>query len=275
MRTLSKRRLNNATEVKLWQAWLNQFYGEELSVDGKFGAKTESATKRYQRSIKQKEDGIVGPITQTHAGFRLTKNNKIVMLEIPFSKIIRSGVLLRDGKAYSCKKFADETGYKIVWNGAFFELKSGKIVQFISLAGKVMQYGMANSGIAYPNATNSPPVWLTRNEAINKPYDLQVGSPVLIQNFARNIDQTGISNAIMTNKTRRGCTGLTKNSIVLAFSISNVTLYDMLNEGLYQRLMYFLGNDGGGSQCFYMGGAYVITTDGRSIPACVGLEVRC
>lgn len=57
------------------------------------------------------------------------------------------------------------------------------------------------------------------------------------------------------------------------FTIGNCTLYDMANEAIYQRIKTVIGLDGGGSQSLYMGGAWVIKTDGRLIPAAIGIKV--
>lgn len=48
--------------VRIVQAWLNG-HGAALSVDGDFGAKTESAVTTFQYRASIKADGIVGPIT--------------------------------------------------------------------------------------------------------------------------------------------------------------------------------------------------------------------
>jgi hypothetical protein len=105
-------------------------------------------------------------------------------------------------------------------------------------------------------------------------YDLQGSAPTLIDQGVKDLASINAFNQSIVNaRTRRNCTGVSDNGLVLFFSIANVTLHDMAAEGLYQKVKFMQNNDGGGSQSLHMGGAYVITTDGRSIPACVGLEV--
>lgn len=274
MRNLRKGIPNNKTEVKFLQAWLNQFCGAGLSVDGGYGAKTAEAVRTYQSRNKLTADGKAGQQTLNSMGFRTTANKNIVVLEIPFAKIAKGNVLLEEGKAFSCQKFAQK-GYDIVWNGAFFGRSNYKVCTFVALAGKWRCYGNADSGIAYPNDWGKTlPMPMTRNGISGKSYDMQVGAPVLIQHGIADIDQTGIPNATMTAKTKRNCTAITDSSILLFFSIGNLTLKDMQKEGLAQKVTFMQGNDGGGSQSLYMGGAYVITTDGRGIPAAVGLKVK-
>ena len=262
------------TETKFWQGWLNAFESEKLKVDGGYGELTKQATKRYQAKNGLEPDGNAGQQTLTHAGFLPTKNSKITVLEIPFSRIAKANVLLKDGQAYNCKRFADEGDYDIAWNGAFFNMSNRKIVQFVSIAGQIKQYGMANTGIAYPNnwtnASKATPK--TRNQVIGQPLDMQVGAPVLIQNGISNIDKTGIANSIMTQVTERNCTGVKSDSLLLFFTISGCTLYEMRDEGLYQKVVYLQGNDGGGSKGLYMGGGYIFS--GRAIPCAVGLRIK-
>ena len=274
MRTLSRYRLNNRTEVKFLQAWLNQFAGEQLSVDGAFGFKTQEAVKRYQRKEGLAVDGWVGTNTQKSMGFRKTRNANIVVLEIPFAKISKANVLLKDGQAYSCKRFADEYKMDIVWNGAFFNTANRKIVQLLVLNGIVQAWGMGYEGIAYPRTfTKAYPT--TAFDINGQPLDMQGSAPTLIDNYIT--DHASIANfpkSIMDAYTRRNCTAITDTSILLFFSLTNQTLWQMRDEGLNQKVKFMQGNDGGGSQSLYMGGAYVITTDGRAIPAAVGLEVK-
>lgn len=58
------RRGDTGDQVKSWQIALNTF-GENLKVDGDFGALTEAATKRFQQRARLTADGVVGP--QTYA----------------------------------------------------------------------------------------------------------------------------------------------------------------------------------------------------------------
>ena len=260
-------------ETKFVQGWLNTFMGEELSVDGRYGPKTTTAVKRFQVLKGLQADGKAGPVTQAKMGFLKHRNTNIVALHIPFYLIEQANVLLRNGQAYSCKRFADEGKWDIVWNGAFFERATLKICQFVSLAGRVQSYGMADIGIAYPNGLGAPEP-RTRHESIGKPFDMQAGAPILLQEYKPRTDLTGFTVGMMASKTRRNCTGLTHTGIALMFSINGVSLYEMQAEGMYIGLRFLQGNDGGGSQSLFMGGAYVLTTDGRSIPAAVGLRIR-
>lgn len=274
MRTLSRYRINNRTEVKFLQAWLNEFDGAELSVDGAFGAKTQAAVRNYQAKNGLAVDGSAGPATQAKMGFRQTRNRNIVVLEIPFTKIERANVLLKDGQAYSCKRFADEGKYGIAWNGAFFNMANCKIVQLLVLNGVVQALGMGYEGIAYPR--NFDRAYDTVfSEITGKAVDMQGSAPTLIDQYVTDTVSIGaFPKSIMNAYTRRNCTALTDTSILLFFSLTNQTLWQMRDEGLHQKVKYMMGNDGGGSQSLYMGGAYVITTDGRAIPAAVGIEVK-
>lgn len=63
--TIKKGSKGNA--VKLWQKFLNWFGKYGLAVDGVFGAKTVSATKKFQKSQGLTQDGIAGPKTLAKA----------------------------------------------------------------------------------------------------------------------------------------------------------------------------------------------------------------
>jgi hypothetical protein len=277
MHNLSKfsRRWQNKTEVKFLQGFLNQFEGAGLSVDGDYGDKTVSAVKAYQKKYGLQVDGSAGQQTLRHMGFRTAKNQNIVLLEIPFAKISKANVLLKNGEGYSCERFAREMNYDIVFNGAFFQMSTHKVVQLLARKGKVDNWGMGEKGIAFPNNFDTAFMTSVKN-IIGKEYDMEGGAPSLIYNY--RLDNEGIKDfknpGTMNSKTRRNCLGLTDNSFVLMFTIGNVTLYDMANEAIYQKLKYAIGLDGGGSQSLYMGGAWIITTDGRKIPAAIGLEVK-
>jgi hypothetical protein len=272
MRTLKKGIFNNRTEVKFLQGYLNCFEGEKLKIDGAFGPMLLAAVKRYQTKYKLVVDGIVGPNTQRHMGFRKSGNSKIVVLEIPFSKISKADVLLKNGESYSVTKFAAE-GYDIVWNGAFFKMATKEICQLVMIDGVVKEWGFGYEGIAYPHLWERAEGGNYRDYA-GKHYDMQGGAPVLIKNYIKaeeNISK--ISSSAYNQNTRRNCTGITKSSILLFFSTANCTMGEMLTEGLFQRTLFMQNNDGGGSQSLHMGGL-VIPTDGRSIPAAVGLKIR-
>lgn len=274
MRTLSRYRLNNRTEVKFLQAWANAFDGADLSVDGAFGAKTQAWVKSFQAKCGLAVDGSAGPATQKRMGFRITKNPNIVVLEIPFHKIKRANVLLQDGEPYSCKRFADEGGYGIVWNGAFFNMQTRKVVQLLMLNGVVQAWGMGYEGIAYPRTFDRAYDTVFSN-VTGTAVDMQGSAPTLIDQYVTDTVSIGaFPKSIMDAYTRRNCTALTDTSILLFFSLANLTLWQMRDEGMHQKVKYMMGNDGGGSQSLYMGGSYVITTDGRAIPAAVGLEIK-
>ena len=59
--TVSKKKGSKAN-VKRWQSYL-KWYGYNIKVDGNFGAKTASITKKFQKANKLKSDGVVGKIT--------------------------------------------------------------------------------------------------------------------------------------------------------------------------------------------------------------------
>lgn len=54
-------------EIKLWQKFLNWYYGCELKVDGIFGTMTFKQTKTFQREFNLVIDGIVGAKTISKA----------------------------------------------------------------------------------------------------------------------------------------------------------------------------------------------------------------
>jgi len=274
MKVLRRYRLNNKFEVKFVQGWLNCFEGTSLVVDGGYGPATERAVKTYQYKYGLVVDGICGPATQMHMGFRQTRNPKIVALEIPFHKITKAEVLWKDGQPYNSARFAAESQLDIIWNGAFFERKTLEVVQLMMKSGVVGHWGMGYEGIAYPNLWSAP-IGGSVFDFIGKPYDMQGSAPTLIDNYITdNQSIAAFGSAMMGQVTRRNCTALTTKSIVLFFSIANCTLYEMKDEGLFQRVLFMMGNDGGGSVFLRMGGADVLATDGRSIPAAVGLKVR-
>jgi hypothetical protein len=277
LRTLKKatRYVQNKTEVKFWQAALNQFEGAGLSVDGDFGEKSVAATEAFQKKHGIAQSGVADEQTQQKMGFRITRNKSIVVLEIPFNKLSAANTLVKNGQGYNCERFAREMGYDIVMNGAFFQMSNRKIVQLVVSNGAVINWGMGLRGIAFPRAW-SKATYSHVNDVVGKPFDLQGGAPFLVSDY--RIDQQGIADfknpAIMNSKTRRGCLGITATSFFLMFSIGNITLYDMANEAINQHIQYVIGLDGGGSQSLFMGGAWVITTDGRLIPEAIGLRIE-
>lgn len=264
---------NHVAETKFWQGWLNTFEGEKLKIDGDYGGLTKNATARYQAKYNLVPDGNAGQITLNHAGFLSTNNSKIVVLKIPFNRISQADVLVKDGQAYSCEKFAKEGSYDIVVNGAFHVLKTRKLVQLVMQKGKVLQWGMGYTGLAFPTPFDK--AYLTSyGNAMNKPIDLNGGAPVLINNYKKDTESiNSFSKAIYNEITKRNCMGVTDNSIVLFFSISNCTMNEMLNEGLYQKVKDMIGLDGGASQSIWMGNNWVIKTT-RQIPACIGFNIN-
>lgn len=274
MTSLYKGIFGRKTEIKFLQGWLNTFEGEELSVDGSYGNKTVDAVKRYQKKYNLSVDGKAGPMTLNHMGFITTKNQKIVILKIPFNRITEARVLLKNGEPYSCKKFADEGKFDIVWNGAFFNTKDRKVVQFIMQDGNVQSWGFGYEGIVYPNEFDKA-FGDSYHKYANKEYDMQGSAPTLIHNYVKDIESIKAFNqSIYNSRTRRNCTAVTDDALMLFFTVSDCTLEEMTQEGLYQKVSFMQGNDGGGSQSIYMSGSWVITTDGRAIPAGVGLKVR-
>ena len=275
MKTVRYKNVGRSTgvHVKFAQAMLD-LYGYELSVDGSCGQKTERVIKQYQKDHGLKDDGICGPITWRSLGFRDTKNPNIACIEIPFSKIEKANVLLKDKEKYSCMKFAKMNGgYDIVLNAGFFAFSDMHSVTCIYQNGTPKCWGNANSGIAF-STKDGHAKQLTRSEASGKPYDLLCGAPVLIQNGVKDLDMEGISTSTYNSKTKRTCMGVTDNSILLFFSLANMSLEDMLKEGLYQKVTFMQGNDGGGSQSVVINENWVLTTDGRSIPSAVGIKLK-
>ena len=59
--TVSKEKGSKAN-VKRWQSFL-KWYGYNIKIDGDFGTKTASITKKFQKANKLKSDGVVGKIT--------------------------------------------------------------------------------------------------------------------------------------------------------------------------------------------------------------------
>ena len=57
------RRGSQGENVKYLQNLLNYIYGQNLKVDGIFGAATEASVKRFQKEENLVVDGIVGPKT--------------------------------------------------------------------------------------------------------------------------------------------------------------------------------------------------------------------
>ena len=275
MKTIRYKKVGRSTgvHVKFAQAMLD-LYGYELSVDGSCGPKMEKAIKKYQKDHGLDDDGICGPATWRSLGFRDTKNPNIACIEIPFNKIEKTNVLLKDKEKYSCMKFAKMNGgYDIVLNGGFFAFEDMHSITCIYQNGQVKCYGCCMSGMAF-STKDGHAKHLTRTEASGKPYDLLCGAPILIQNGVKDVDMGALSKSLYTSKTKRTCMGITDHSLLLFFSLANMSLEDMLKEGLYQKVTYMQGNDGGGSQSVVISENWVLTTDGRSIPSAVGIKLK-
>ena len=284
MKVLRKGILNNKKEVRFAQGWLNLFANQNLVVDGSFGTKSELATIAYQKSVGLPPTGRIDIPTQTKMGFRQTQNSKIVVLEIPFSKIEKADVLWTDGVGGSVKSHAQAGGFDICWNGALFENKTKEVCQLMVINGAVKHWGMRFKGIAYPTDLSAYPlnglpkgIFGCHVDTISgKPYDMQGAAPCLIENyaFAKEEYNLGYRSVNGAGSTARNCTAVTDTSILLFFSIFGCTLMEMAKEGLYQRVKFMQNNDGGGSQSLYMDGSFILTTDGRTIPACIGLKIK-
>ena len=65
------------SNVEKWQQYLNQRRGENLSVDGKFGALTEAATKRHPAfgNLSTFNQGIVSEVDFNAATFQANVGN--------------------------------------------------------------------------------------------------------------------------------------------------------------------------------------------------------
>lgn len=274
MRVLKKG--NTGKEVRIIQGWLNVLGYYNGKTDGSYGKVTKAAVINYQDAHDLVKDGIAGSLTQASMGFLPVKNPKIMVLKIPFSKIEKAGLLLKNKQKYSVESLAKVFGMNVAVNGPFFDINTmenaadlidnGILIDSGNYTDKGLAYGnnFDNIGI-YPSATS---------KSINKPVDFIGGCPALIQNGVKNVDMKGIDAGIYTQITRRMCTGVNKNAFYILMSLNNCNLEAMVQEGLSQELIFLKGNDGGGSQSFYLGNSTVVFTDGRSIPSAEGLLVK-
>lgn len=281
MRNLRKGRFNNKTEVRFLQGALNLYNDANLVVDGDYGQKTKDAVANFQRTRYLTVDGMAGQQTLQELGFRKTSDSRLVMFEIPFGRIEAAHVLTQNGHKYSVTRFAKEGGYDVVWNGAFFQLSSRKIVQFILQNGNVKHWGMGYKGIAYPEPFTKAEGG-NYGDYLGKSYDMQGGAPVLIDRYRKDekaiysfINTSENLKAVYYSRTRRCCTAITQQSIILCMSIGNMTLNEVLAELLrHKDIAFAQNNDGGGSQSCALDGGLIISTDGRGIPAAVGLRLK-
>ena len=274
MRSLHKG--NTGKEVKIFQGWLNvlgYYFGEN---DGSYGPKTVAAVKVYQAKHGLAVDGCAGPITQKEMGFLPAKNSKIMVLRIPFSKIEKAGVLLKDKQKYSVASLARAYGMNVVVNGPFFDMRTLQNVSDMIIAGKLINGGnYTDKGLAFGNDFKNIGIYpSTMANSRGKPVDFCGGCPALIRGGKKDVDMKGISQSIYASITRRTCTGVTKDALYIMLSLQNCNLEAMVQEGLNQGLIFLKGNDGGGSQSLFLGSDTVIPTDGRAIPSGEGLLVR-
>lgn len=274
MRALKKG--NAGVEVKILQGWLAVLGYYTGEIDGSYGPKTVNAVKAYQQKHGLVVDGMAGPITQKEMGFLPVKNSKILVLRIPFSKIIKAGVLLKDKQKYSVASLSKAFGMNVVANGPFFDMKTLQNVSDMIIAGKLINGGnYTDKGLAFGNDIRKYGIYpSTTANSKGKPVDFSGGCPVLIQNGRKDVDMRGISQSVYTSITRRTCTGVWKDAFCIMLSLQNCNLEAMVQEGLNQGLIFLKANDGGGSQSLAFNGITIIPTDGRAIPSGEGLLVE-
>lgn len=272
----SLKRGNTGKETKILQGWLSALGYYNGKIDGSYGPATVEAVRKYQTAHGLAVDGMAGPSTQKEMGFLPVKNSKIMVLRIPFSKIEKAGVLLRDKQKYSVASLAKSFGMNVVVNGGFFDTRSLQNVTDLIVKGAVNNGGnYTDKGLAFGNDFRNIGIYpSTTANSRGKPVDFMGGVPVLIQDGKKAVDMKGIAQSIYTSVTRRMCTGVTKDAFYIMLSLQNVNLEAMVQEGLNQGLLFLKNNDGGGSQSIYLGSDTVIPTDGRAIPSGEGLLVR-
>lgn len=282
MRNLSRYSWNNKYEVRFLQGALNLMNDAKLAVDGSYGRLTEAAVKAFQKKSDLYETGKADNITLQFLGFRSTKNKNIVMFEVLFKDIERVDVIATEYHGSDVRTFANNGGYDIVWNGGFFRTSDYKMSNLIVQDGRVKHWGMSHSGIAYSKYPFKTALGSSYDMIAGCHYDMQGGAPVLISNFSKDeeefrkfVNASSANRSIYYNKTRRCCTAITRKSIILAFSILECSCVDMTEEGLNQGdIVCMQNNDGGGSQSVCIGGSTVLATDGRKIPAVVGIKLK-
>lgn len=270
------RKGNTGTEVRVLQGWLEVLGYYNGVIDGSFGNATELAVKVYQGAHRLVVDGSCGPATQKEMGLLPVKNSKIMVLRIPFSIIDRAGVLLKDKQAYSVSKLAKEFNMNVVVNAGFFDMRTRQNTTDLITNGKLNNGGnYTDKGLAFGKDFRNIGIYpSTTSNSVGNAVDFMGGCPVLIQNGKKDVDMKGIGNSLYTSRTRRTCTGVTKDAFYILISLQNCNLEEMVQEGLNQKLLFLKGNDGGGSQSLFLGSDTVIFTDGRAIPSAEGLYVR-
>jgi hypothetical protein len=274
MRALRKG--NTGKEVEILQGWLAVLGYYKAKPDGSYGPKTVEAVKAYQSKHGLVVDGAAGPITQKEMGFLKTKSASLVVLRIPFSKIKRAGLAMRDGKPHTVKSLAELEGYNFGVNAGFFSRDTLLDCTDTVLNGKLHNGGnYSDKGIAYGDPFEGVGMYpSTTANCIGKNVDFCGGVPPLIQNGKKNVDMKGIQSGIYTQITRRIATGVDRSAYYLIISIRNCSLETVVQEGLFHGVVFLKGNDGGGSQSWYMAGYIIIPTDGRKIPTAECLLVE-
>ncbi|MEL7654744.1 MAG: peptidoglycan-binding domain-containing protein [Bacillota bacterium] len=267
---------SSGKEVKLLQGWLNVLGHYDGKIDGHYGMLTAEAVKGYQACHGLKVDCCAGAITQKNMGFMPVKDPKIVVLRIPFSKIITASVLLKDKQKYSVGSLAKAFGMNVVVNGGFFDRRTLQNVTDLIVDGVLNNGGnYTDKGLAFGNDFQKYGIYpSTTADNKGKPVDFMGGVPALIQGGKKAVDMKGIPQSIYTQITRRIGTGVWEDAFCIMLSLNNCSLEAMVQEGLNQGLIFLKGNDGGGSQSVYFGTDTIIPTDGRAIPSGEGLLVR-
>lgn len=265
---------SNGVEVRLVQGMLN-IEGYGLVVDGFYGAKTRLAVIDYQKRCGLQPDGVCGAMTQAALGFVKPKNQRICVLKVPFSRILKANVCLADKKKRSVATFAKDYGLNFVVNGGLFSNADLANCTDMVLGGVLMNGGnYSDKGIAFGNRWAGTGAYPSKtSDCVHKPVDFMGGCPPLIQNGQRDVDLKGLSVAFAKNVTRRMASGLTNDALVFMFSLRDVDVYSMQTEGMNQGLKFLMNHDGGGSQSVHICGTTVIPTDGRGIPSAIGIKI--
>lgn len=110
--TVTIKRGSEGNSVKLWQNFL-RWYGFAVTSDGDFGAKTETATRSFQKTENITTDGIVGKNTLAAARKYQIKNpsNEVSVSKTPKAdKIVAKITALAWAYGTASKKYAYSTG---------------------------------------------------------------------------------------------------------------------------------------------------------------------
>lgn len=255
-------------QVKILQALLN------IKADGSFGNATKDALIAYQKSKGLGADGICGNSTWTSFYYVPTASPLIYVQKIPFSKIADIDVLLHDkDKTYSVAKFAKEYGANICINGAMFDMNTYQNVTDLVIDGVVNNGGnYSNKGIAFEN---NKAYASTTADCKGRPVDFIGGAPILIQNYVKNIDMKGLTQAYYTSITQRIAVGVDDNNfyILTTGRTNKCNLEAILSEGLFQKIKTLINLDGGGSTAECINGQTVFTGN-RNIPSAVVIKLQ-